>query len=479
LERPILAGDNNAAKAESSAGSRLRLALGVTIFAEVFGKLAPFIAMRIALERMGIEAFGYAQYSIWLIEICGFLVVAGYQQYGAIAVAQRLNQGSSGASIYSALAILKAIHFIVVGILLAVLVGLLDQWAEYRSALLILSFALVGSIFDGYFYFMAARRMAVLSTLQLLAKFIPLVGTYFLVQGSEQALLFAALVLGGNSFISFVTGLTLLIRHGLHRPRKSEVFTAWRSSWPFSVSVVLVMICERFELLFVERYFSLETLGGYAASARLMSALSPLIWMSGSVFFSEIIRAETDQARRLLRQGLSVNLAGTIFIFLMALFYAETLLTLVFGPLPDEAFVVLRVLSVGLVLQAVYQSFGHQWLPYQGRIRIWNLLFIPALVLAFSLAWLGGQMGNIAIIAASALIGRAVLAVGSVLASGRFALAMCANAIGRLLPAAAAFSLIAYVLAQRPWLSLMLSGLAYAVVFMLSHRQAVLAFLKR
>jgi O-antigen/teichoic acid export membrane protein len=464
--------------ASSNARSRIYRALSLSLVAEVFGKLAPFICLRIALSSMGLEAFGKAQYLLWLIELLGFWINAGYGQYGTIAVAENLREGGHVGRTYTAI---TANKLLLLGLAasLFLLYGINSQeFHTYGYDILLLSVFLLAVVVDAYYFAIASKLLARVAKVQMVAKILQVAAVYLLIAGPSDYFVFAVVILATNAIISLFTAGWLIRQTGFAWCSWQEFKTCFRRALPFSIGIILLVTLERFDLYFIERYFDASTLGAYSAASRLIIAASPLIWVVGHVFFGEALHSDDQMSKHRLQQGMTISGGVVVLGSLITYFYSEIILQIIYGRVILQSSHSLQILIWGLLAQLIYHTYGSQWLTMKKKLTQFNLILAASLAVGLLYALQGAVSVHMTQVALGALLARALFAMGCVLLAGPWAIAATYDMVLRL-----ALPTILFVGSSRlledqlhPIASLVTAAAAFMLSWLLIHRKQIKSF---
>jgi O-antigen/teichoic acid export membrane protein len=480
LEKLIL--DDSALQSEPPASrnakSRIYRALSFSLVAEVFGKLAPFICLRIALNSMGLEAFGKAQYLLWVIELLGFWINAGYGTYGVIAAAENLREGGDLGRTYAAITANKLLLLGLAASLFLLYGFNSKEFHAYGYDIVLLSMFLLAVVVDAYYFAVASKLLARVAKVQMMAKILQVAAVYLLIAGPSDYVIFAAVILATNALVALFTAGWLIRQNGFSWCSWQEFRSCFRRALPFSIGIILLVSLERFDLYFIERYFAASALGAYSAASRLIIAASPLIWVIGHVFFGEALHSDEQMAQHRLRQGMTISGGVVILGALVTYFYSEMVLQTIYGRVILQAAQSLQILIWGLVAQLVYHTFGSQWLTMKKKLTQLNLALAISLGVGLVFAYRGAHIAEMDQVALGALLGRVFFAMSCIALAGPWAMIVTFETALRLaLPAALFIGCSKLLTAQSPpFASLIIATALFMLSWLLIHRRQIQSF---
>ena len=362
-------------------GGRLFITLIAALGAEAVNKVIPLLILRFVVARIGVEGFGFTQFSYWLIDMTIPLVVAGYA-YGATVELGRLGDDQPAAigRILSEVTTLKLIHAVVAWIGLLLIVTQVTAYAKYAPVALPLSFIILTTALDMSFVHVGTQRMMSLSLLTVGVKILSLGAIFLAVRGPDDQLAFALLYFGANGIIGLGNFLLNIRRFPLTWPDRASLLRRFWGAAPYAALVLGVMAFERFDVLAVERLLGTTGAGLYGGPIRVVQSLANLVTAIGLVFFAEIVGA--SDSKRLTERahlGLWAMLALVLPTAVGAWFIGGDVLTLILGEPFRGQERVFALLLMGLAAHCLVTVFGLQvLLRHQKPLPIAAVLLIAA-----------------------------------------------------------------------------------------------------
>lgn len=341
----------------------------VALMGEAVNKLVPLLTMHFAAVRLGAAGFGISQFAMWLLEWAILFVSFGYPQSAPVAV-RRAASDDEKRQIAGALILNRLVHAGLAFTILFAAASLNDDWAIYRPAVLASGFIIFLSAFDMSGILIGVQKLGAYSMVTILAKLGSLLAVWALIQSPRDSGIYVAITNGANGAICIGSLILALIFTGVGAPTLDQMRNVWRISAPFALSVLALLLVERFDLYLVERAMGPEGAGWYSGPAKLMQSIVPLIATISTVFYSEMAGTHDDTS---LRRHLRFSLM-TVFMFVLPIiagtwFTGGEFLALVFGPGFEQQASTLNILVVNALAHALILVIGFQTLGLRHRMR--------------------------------------------------------------------------------------------------------------
>lgn len=369
----------------------------------------PLYLIHYAQSRLGIEAFGFAQFGISAIEIATPLIVFGYNNYGIIEIGRAGGDREKIRSIISNTMALKMIHAATVFVLLLGAGTCIQSYNKYLVLIASLSFSLFFTSIETLWVHIGIQRVVYISIFNTVSKMTSFIFIIIAVNNPSDSIMYAALVLAANAMVSFMTAIYCLRRFPLTCPSWSKMREIFNQSKKYALLVLFLMIFERIDLLVVEHFYGTAGVGVYSGPLRInhsfFQILSPVIL----AFFSETVIVKD---KHLLTQH--VRLASWVLLVILvpvcigSFFTGADILELIFNEKYRSVALVLNLLFIGTLGSVAINIFGFQVLLV--RDEIWKLILSLVIGLGLSLvaALASGPQWGLPAIAASVVFGKAI-----------------------------------------------------------------------
>ncbi len=366
---------------------RIGTAIASGLVTEIVNKIVPFVVLHLAMKRLGIEAFGYGQYILALVDFTNLAVILGYQNYAAVALARFAGDREKMAAAISTFLLVKILHaFAVCLLLLSPLVSLPD------GSMWILIIGVISSSLDLSPLMMVEKKLIHLNHASIIGKAVNLTGIWWLVHSADDANLVPLFAVIANSVVSCYSLIASARAYPLGRTSFTHLRDFMIRSLPFLAPIGLFLALDRIDILILERQFGLAEMGRYSASLRLVQSAMPFVIMISNVFYSEVLGQTSNEADKkhfsLAFEAVTLMttcLAAGIYLF------ADVAYALVYGAADPDAIAVLQILSSTVVSHGLYLVCVQQVLYVKGLTRIVSIslaLGIAFIVLAFYLQWI-------------------------------------------------------------------------------------------
>jgi O-antigen/teichoic acid export membrane protein len=241
------------------------------------------------IRKLGLEAFGNAQYVINLIEFCVPFVLLGYNQYGTVRVGKNLKDVSFVSATMGEMFTLKLVNVVMVFWGFYLLSFFSTSISENLRIILLSSFFLVFSAMELNWMQTALQRTGHFALQQLVIKLIAVFFFLSLIDGPEDSHKFVFLFLGTNAAIAFWTTVSTLKFFKPIWPTLKGMKKIFADSWLFGIPAILVMAFDRVDLFFAQYYMGGEGVASLVFPAKLAQSLSGLMLMLAAVKVSEAV----------------------------------------------------------------------------------------------------------------------------------------------------------------------------------------------
>ena len=394
------------------AKKRLSLTLAAGISVEILNKIVPLIILHFAQSRLGLAAFGYAQFGLAAMEMAIPFITFGYNNYGAIQVGQHRDDPAYISSLMSNIITLKLLHALVIFGMLIYMAAYVPGYTEYLPLFLSLGFVLFFAAGETLWVQMGIQRMALAGLFTGIARFTSLGLILLMISRPQDAILYAALTLGSNAMICLMTMTYCFAKFRLTRPRLRDMKTIAAGSLMFAIVSILITFLDRFDILLAEKFFGSDGAGLYAGAARLNHSFLQIVNVIVISFFSEMVAIKDEKAlARHLRLGVGLVMFAIVPTIVGTWYIGADLLQLIMGASEFRAMnPTLCLLLISTLAESFVLIFGFQILLLHGKARrmVLGMLLgaLCALAAATALAKTNGLLG----IAAGALLGKGVAA---------------------------------------------------------------------
>jgi PST family polysaccharide transporter len=385
----------------------LTLASGITL--DLANKLIPIYLLHYAQSRLGLEAFGFAQFAISLIEIMIPFVIMGYNQYGTLEVGRLRESPFKLRSLLTHLSLIKFVNAIVVSGLFLTACYLTPRYSPYMRTVTLLSVSLLLSSIDTLWMQYGIQKVALINLFNIIGKIVSLVSIVLFVSSPEDSTAYAFLTLLANMTTTVLSLAYSFYHYPPVKPRWDEIRRLMKSSQKYALIVMGLILFERIDMLITEHYFSTTGAGLYSGPMRINHSFMQFLHTIGAAFFAELLAVRDrklfsrhiELATWSLMTVIAPIICGTWFV-------SQDILVFIF----DEKFAVmdssLWILLVSSLLHIFIVLFGTQVLLIHGQVKqviVYMFIGITALVLSAQLFCPSLGLPGVAV---AVLIGKAV-----------------------------------------------------------------------
>jgi O-antigen/teichoic acid export membrane protein len=389
---------------------RVTASLAVNLGVEVINKIAPFIILHVALKRLGVERFGYAQFGISLVDFMLPLVTFGYQIFGSIEIGRLKSKITDVEQLVSDIFYLKLIHATVAFTLLMLFVGLSPHYQEYLSITAALGFILFFTAIELNHVHLGNQKMTLLGLFIGVAKIISLFAILLVVQDANDAIWYAVLTVGANAIVCLCTTVYGLQIYRLRPPSLPSMKRVFRQALPFAGVLLLLSVAEKFDMFVANAFLGNVGAGLYAGPVRIAQSVYSAVMAVALVFFSEMVALKDREA--FTRHAFLAF--WVVFTMMSPLacgiwFVDSELLTFIMGN--DEYRGHGRVLSIlvtGMAAHALIVVFGFQVLLLKNAKKKLALSMSIGTVICVAGSFLLGSYAGLIGIAVATLLAKVV-----------------------------------------------------------------------
>ena len=397
------------------AKKRLSLTLAAGVSIELLNKLAPLIILHWAQTRLGLAAFGYAQFGLATMEMAIPFIAFGYNNYGSIQVGQHRDDPPRISGLMSNIIALKIMHALVIFAMLVYMATYVQSYTTYLPLILALSFVLLFAATETLWVQVGIQKMAVASLFTGFARFSSLGLILLLVANPRDAILYAALTLASNAMICLLTTIYCFRKFSFVRPRFSEMKAIFKGSIMFATISVLVTFMDRFDIILSEKYFGLDGAGLYAGAARLNHSFMQIVNVVIVAFFSEMVAIkEKDAFDKHLSLGVWLLMFAIIPTIIGTWYIGPDLLELILGGRDFRRMgFTLNLLLLSSLSETFMLVFGFQILLLKNRSKAMVTGMVLGAICALASAIALSSIPSLGLdgIAMGALLGKSLAAI--------------------------------------------------------------------
>lgn len=392
--------------------TRIAVTLFMAFLGEIANKVVPLVNLHLIAGRLGVDAFGSAQYALWILEWGIVFTTFGFPQVAPVLMREartREKESRVNGSVVCAKLFLAVFATIV---LILMMMGS-ESLGPYRLAVFTSLFIMLTSALDSSWILAAKQKLAVLSLISIIAKLLSVVAVFSLIQSPDDATLFVIITNAVNALIALASFVVAVKLVGISMPKLEDVKAALSAATPFAIAILMFLIVDRFDLFLVEKNLGSTATGLYSSASKLIGSITPITAAISGVFYSEMLAlSDSKSIERLINASLFwiISVIAPLIAFLI--WFNDELLTLIFGLSYLGASEVLTYLGLGAFFFAMIVVFGfqllalkRQWLPLVLGLAAGA---ISGLVIGFTfLSDGGGLLG----VAAASLIAKGLTAL--------------------------------------------------------------------
>lgn len=416
----------------------LRRNIGWMLVAEVFNRIIPLAVLARATRRLGMDAFGQAQFVLNVLESAIPWIAFGYTFVGVLAHHEneksraQLGHPPSGAADhfleFAAISALRCVNAILVVGVTAVLLWSQPSYSDALFPFLwFVPFLILGA-FDPSYLYLANGQIGRFTRVTTVAKAVFYVAALLLIEGPSDKWLFVFCMMAVNA-TTIIVGLAAAFRNlplsAIRAARRGMAFARARSLFvraiPFAVLMGLLPLYERAEVFAVERSFVAVTSGSFQALFKLQQSALGIVSALMAPFLSEFLRTEDPgRIRRLLEIALAFGALIASGAYVFAMYFGQDFLRLFFGSATATDAAVFEILMFSLFPAIIVAVFGMQIMALFGG-KLWVALclaggfLVPNLFILSLPQLFGESLLNtvIAFLAAKIIVAAALLGLGS------------------------------------------------------------------
>ncbi len=400
---------------------RVAMTIAAAMLVEVANKIFPLVVIHFAQARLGVSAFGFAQFGMHLVDFAIPFVVFGYHTAGSILIGSARGAAQRIGDIIGWITGIKFINAAIAALILQLCVHLIPEYREFQTIVTLLSIILFSSALDMNYVHVGTQRMLSFSVLSVIAKTISLILVFSFVRDPEDAILYALITFGANAIVSLGTFWLSAKRFPISLPSRADLVQVFKIAAPFGITALLVMATERFDMFVVEWQLGLAAAGLYAGALRVFRSLQPFVQMLGTVFFSEMVSVDEENGfYEHVRLSLWSMLAIALPLVVGSWFVGGELLARVIGPQFSTMGTVFAILAVSLVAEAFLYVFGNQVLILKRRAKWLNAALAVGAVVGWGFGGYAAAVYGLVGVAVAVLLAKGIPAFIATISARRF-----------------------------------------------------------
>lgn len=401
----------NSPVAQSIQSKRIQLTLVAVLCAEIINKIAPIVTLYIAQARLGVAAFGEAQFAMMSVESLLPLVAFGYGTMAALDIGAAGSDHTAKKQTLSTVMMLRAIHLLVILTMLSVLLTQ-PQYASHKAVFIASSILLIASCLETDFAHFGTQTVLIRNVFVMIAKVMGVIAVYIGVQGPDDAAVYAAAACAPALILAIFSASFNLRKISWTWPQLAHLKTTFIRAIPYALVLALLTFSERFDALFVEWLFDANATGLYTGQLRLVQSIATAASAIGVVYFAEMVSCNdkesfTSHANLSLWSMLALvaPVAGGIW------FVDKEILSLMYNDSFAAHSGVFDFLTLGTLFHTGIQVFGVQVLLIRRQILAFCLTMAASILVGLIVSYALSPRYGIEGVAVGSTVGKLIAAM--------------------------------------------------------------------
>ena len=369
------------------------------IISDFIGKIIPLCTIAYGSRMLGSRAFGESQFSLYLLEFFGPVIVWGYFFIAVNELGRNQGDREKTKQYCSQILGLRLLHSSFSALCVLGIALFNPRYIEYQSLIVHLACMIMLAGFSLEFYFIGTQKLIAMHILLVIGKLSIFAAVVSFVHFPEDVLAFTTITYGINIFNAIVSYIYASKQLGLILPRLKGAAKVFKQSVPYGVFFVLMILTERIDVLIVEWIGGSEAVGVYSPALRLYMSIYTSIIAVGAVFYSESSAKDNAVgASNLIRQGFLTLFVISLPVSFGSWFLGEQFFVDLFGEQYRGSSELFSALTFGLLGQAIIYVTVFQILLPKRKIRVLLKVWLVGWPLAAGLlALMGSNFGVIGV----------------------------------------------------------------------------------
>lgn len=379
----------------------------------------PYVIRVVGTERFGLIAFAQSIF-IFLIVFTDY----GFQLTSTRAISLERNDQHKLSHIFSYTLFTKILLLFVAFFILVIAVTLVDELNNERFFYLVGFTFVVGQALLPTWFFQGVEQMRYITALNIIAKLILAVLTFFIVTTPEDYVLVLPIFAAGN-IVSSVLGIWLIFKRfkiNFIRPKLNAIILQLKEGWHLFLSNLGVSVYMHSSIIVLGFYADTQSLGYYSVADKIVITVRSVLGVYYQAIYPQVcvIAQSSQQNLRAFFKKFFLPFSVLVLLGCVLLFaIADHIIYLFTGEYSAEMTLLLRILSFVPFIVVLNIPFNQTLLAFdykQVYLKLIGTGSILSLLMLIVLAHFYEEYG----VAIGVVLTEAFMTVGFVFMARRF-----------------------------------------------------------
>lgn len=350
---------------------------------QVAGYVFPLITLPYLARVIGVEGFGKIAFALAVMVWIQTIADWGFNFTATRDVAQNRDNPQRVAQIFSDVLWARCLLMFVSLAVLLLLICFIPTFRENCAVLLISFLMIPGHILFPDWFFQAIERMKYITILNLLMKVVFTVAVFLFIKEREDYLLQPLFTSLGYVISGIIALYVIMVKwhYQLQRPNFSRAVAQIKSSTDVFINNLFPNLYNSLSIVLLGFWGGPVANGLLDAGSKFVNIGQQLMQVVSRVFYPFLSR-RIDKHQIFVRLNIILAVIGTVLLFILA----PLLIKWFFTPEFEQAIPVMRLMSLSIVLLALSNVYGTNYLIIIGQERSLRNMTAIASVIGFLMA---------------------------------------------------------------------------------------------
>ena len=333
--------------------------------------IIPLISLPYLSRVLGAEMFGLVFFAFAFVQYFNILTDYGFGLSATREIAINRHNSNNLSNIFSAVMFIKLILVLLSFIILCLCIILIPRLRENWLIFIFSFFMVVGNAIYPVWFFQGMERMKYITFLNILSKTIFLILIFIFVKQQSDYLI-VPLLNSLGFIISGIIGMYFAIKHlgaKLYIPKWNAIKKQFKYSTEFFLSRASLSLYSNTNTFFLGLISSNLMVGLYVAAEKIYIAIDSLMGPLSDALYPYIAKyKDVKTYKKIFKYACVVNTFVCVFVF----FFAKEIITIIYGAELTQAYLILRIFCLVVLIDAPSILVGFPLLGASGHTKVAN-----------------------------------------------------------------------------------------------------------
>jgi PST family polysaccharide transporter len=349
---------------------------------QLFNLVSPLIAYPFLIMKFGKETYGLVIFSQAIVGYLVILIAFGFNVIATKEVSIHRNDKNKLSEIVSSVLIIKIILFIISFIILVGLLFFVKQAQDYKILFYLTMWLGVYEVLFPQFYFQGIEQMKYITYITLVSRILFL-ALIFLIIKSPGDYLYYPIINGLGAVLAGVISLYIVFwKHKIIFKFQTinKLLFYLKEAFTIFVSTVSINLYKGTNKVVIGTFLGMGDVAIYDLAEKVVTILKIPQNILSQTVFPKISR---EKNMIFIKKIFKISVLFNIVIFILALFFTKTIVSLIGGAQMIPATIIVYILGATVPLLAMGNIFGFQSLIVFGYNKAFTKVVVMVSILYF------------------------------------------------------------------------------------------------